>query len=103
MSCPHTAFAADVTVNRLEPDEGAVVPFAEESFNAEVRIKCTECGEDFRFIGFEAGISPTHPMTDPSQTELRLPIQPSSRDAVGSWPTMRLRVRAPYMARGGRA
>jgi len=47
MSCEHRDFEASVEVNRLE-DTGR--------FNADVRIKCVECGTPFRFIGLPAGV-----------------------------------------------
>lgn len=47
MKCEHKDFDALVKVNRLE-DSGR--------FNAEVSIKCTECGEPFRFLGLPCGL-----------------------------------------------
>lgn len=46
-ACPHMNFAADVRVARLE-DTGR--------FNAEVRIRCAECGKPFQFLGLEPGV-----------------------------------------------
>lgn len=45
--CPHMNFSANVDVSRLETSG---------RFMADVRIKCTECGEPFRFLGLPAGI-----------------------------------------------
>lgn len=47
MKCEHKNFSADVVVNRLE-DTGR--------FNADVKIRCTDCDTPFRFIGLPAGL-----------------------------------------------
>lgn len=47
MKCEHLDFSADVQVARIE-NVGR--------FMADVRIKCTHCGEPFRFLGLPAGI-----------------------------------------------
>lgn len=65
--CAHEQFGAEVDVHRLE-DSG--------KFIADVRVKCVQCGEPFRFIGLSAGISFDQPTVSIDETELRAPIEP---------------------------
>lgn len=65
--CAHPDFAAEVDVHRLE-DTG--------KFIADVRIKCVECGEPFRFVGLPSGIHFSHPTVSIDETELHAPIEP---------------------------
>lgn len=67
MACEHKDFAAEVDVHRLE-DSGR--------FQADVRIKCTECGLPFRFIGLPAGLDLNGAAVSPDGTEARLAIGP---------------------------
>lgn len=53
MSCEHKNFYADVKVNRIAIDEGGPI----ERFNADLRIKCTDCGKPFVFIGLGHGVN----------------------------------------------
>ena len=53
MSCNHENFAAEVDVNRLLPSEDAGEP---HRWQADVRIKCADCGLPMRFIGLPAGL-----------------------------------------------
>ncbi|MET3512791.1 hypothetical protein ABIC63_000556 [Pseudacidovorax sp. 1753] len=46
MTCKHTNFAAECAVARLE-DVGR--------FMLEVKVRCTECGEPFQFLGLPPG------------------------------------------------
>jgi hypothetical protein len=80
--CPHEQFAANVSVNRIEPDPGAGdMP---KAFVADVTVTCAPppdgCGEPFRFTGLGAGLSYAHPMVSVDETELRAPIRPASAD-----------------------
>jgi hypothetical protein len=63
--CPHLNFAANVTVNRLE-DTGR--------FSADVTIRCTDCGEPFRFLGLPCGIDLNGATVSADGTEARLAI-----------------------------
>lgn len=69
--CNHENFEAVVEVNRLTD-----IP----AFIADLRIKCSQCGEKFRFTGVKAGYSPAQPMCSADETELRIPIRPASAD-----------------------
>lgn len=48
MKCDHEEFEAKVDVNRLT-DSGR--------FMADIRIKCKQCGEPFRFLGLPCGVA----------------------------------------------
>lgn len=65
--CLHRNFSADVAVAIIEDAA---------SWVAEVSVKCTDCGEKFRFTGVPAGFNPNQPMTSIDGCELRAPIAP---------------------------
>lgn len=68
--CNHEDFRADVDVTRLE-DSGR--------FQADVRIKCNQCGLPFRFIGLPAGLDLNGAATSADATEARLAIAPKGQ------------------------
>ena len=74
--CGHADMEATVEVARLTPEEGAPV----EGYSAEVRVRCIECGEKFRWIGLEPGMSPARPMCNIDQTVMVAPLRPASSD-----------------------
>jgi hypothetical protein len=83
MNCEHMNFEADVVVNRLE-DTGR--------FNADVRIKCVECGVPFRFIGLPYGLDLNGAACSVDGTEGRFAIAPkgevlamTDRESVGGF------------------
>jgi hypothetical protein len=55
-----------------------------KAYMADVTVSCAPpphgCGEPFRFTGLPAGMSFSHPMVSPNETELRAPIRPASSD-----------------------
>lgn len=67
--CPHYNFAANVIVNRLEDTGG---------FMAEVRIRCTDCNERFRFKGLDPGLDMNGATVDFEGLEAHLAIAPES-------------------------
>lgn len=75
--CPHEDFTAFVEVGRLTASEGDPVPSA---YSAEIRVECARCGEPFRWIGVQAGMSGGRPMCTPDETVLRAPLRPASSD-----------------------
>jgi hypothetical protein len=75
MACEHKDFEANVTVFRLE-DTGR--------FTADVRIRCKECSEPFRFLGIQAGVSPYEPCVSIDGLELRAPIEPQGTPTLHS-------------------
>jgi hypothetical protein len=70
--CEHQDFKAIVAVNRLEDTQ----PMA---FTADIKICCAHCAQEFEFIGFPVGLSPTHATVNPSGTELRVPLKPAGQ------------------------
>lgn len=68
--CVHMNFTANVTVNRLE-DNG--------QFNADVTIKCAECGIPFRFLGLPMGMNLQGAAVSVDGLEARLAILPQAR------------------------
>lgn len=65
MSCEHKDFDAWVDVNRLEDSR---------RFCADIRIKCRECGEPFRFLGLPAGLDLNGASVSVDGTEAHLAI-----------------------------
>lgn len=76
MICKHESFTAGVKVTRLQDQETG-----EDAgcFNADVSIRCNECGSLFRFVGVPEGLSPSVPTTNEDRTELHVPILPPSQ------------------------
>lgn len=74
--CPHEDFEASVEVNRLTATEGGPVT----AYSADVRVSCTQCGEQFRWIGVPAGLKPDRPMVSVDETVLHAPMRPASSD-----------------------
>lgn len=67
LNCQHEDFVACVDVNRLT-DTGKYI--------ADIRIKCKQCDESFRFIGVPAGLLFDRPACSIDSIELRVPIEP---------------------------
>jgi hypothetical protein len=78
--CPHENFAAEVDVVRIGQDDPGNDTGLPNHYMAEVRVRCTDCDERFRWIGVPAGVSPNQPMCSVDETELRAPIRPASSD-----------------------
>lgn len=74
MACEHKEFLAHVTVNRLE-DSGR--------FNADIRVRCTECGMAFRFLGLKPGLDLDGAAVSADGLEARLAIAPADK---APWP-----------------
>lgn len=70
VDCPHSGHRAEVDVIFLE-DVGA--------WTADVRISCDACGEKFRFVGVQPGLSGAGPRRSIEGTELHVPIRPVSQ------------------------
>lgn len=73
--CAHPDFEARVAVNRIEDTK---------RFSADVRIWCLACGEPFRFVGVNAGLSPYGPRVSVDGLELRTPIKPTGRGQLAA-------------------
>lgn len=72
--CSHAAFEGELEVNRLVRDSEVV------AYVVDVRVRCRDCGEPFRWSGVQAGMSPARPMCSADETELHAPIRPASAD-----------------------
>lgn len=75
-ACPHADFTAEIGVTPLTAVEDGPVT----GYTTEIRIRCADCGEPFRWVGVPAGLSTARPMCSPDETELRAPIRPASSD-----------------------
>lgn len=74
--CEHPDFHVHASVNRLtEVDGGPVI-----AFQACVMIRCTACGERFRWLGCPPGNLPDRPTVSVDAYELRAPVRPGSAD-----------------------
>lgn len=71
-TCEHMDFLADVNVARILKGEGGPVV----RYMAEVRVKCAECGTEFRFVGLPAGMDYNSPCVSVDACEARMPIAP---------------------------
>lgn len=72
MTCEHESFEADVAVARMPSVEGGPI----KRYQADVRIKCAQCGLPFRFIGLPAGCDLNGAAVSIDGTEARLAIAP---------------------------
>jgi len=78
MPCEHNQFEASVDVSRIKESEDGPVT----AFMAEVRVKCVDCGQPFRFKCSRIGVDPKEPMASADGQELRCPIEPSDGTLV---------------------
>lgn len=67
--CEHHEFSAQVNVARLE-DTGRFV--------AELRVHCSQCGEEFQFLGLEPGVDLNGARVSIDGLEANLAICPKS-------------------------
>lgn len=72
MACEHLNFDGSIGVHRLS----TVVDGPIDAYCAEVRIKCSDCGLPFEFIGVPQGLSGKQPMASIDFQELNCPIAP---------------------------
>lgn len=73
--CTHPDAMVEVDFNRLL-DTGR--------FSADIRIRCKDCNEPFRFLGVEPGLSTYRPMCSVDGLELRAPIEPEGTPQMAS-------------------
>lgn len=67
MACKHEQFSANVAVARLE-DSGR--------FNAEITVKCADCGVPFQFLGLQPGLNLNGATVSIDGLEARIAISP---------------------------
>lgn len=73
-NCEHKTFQSNVSVGRITADETPDSPII--GFMADIKIRCSDCGKDFYFVGVETGVSSEEPRVSVDGTELRTPISP---------------------------
>ena len=76
--CKHLSFETGTKVARLHED-GKPEPIT--GYMLDLIIRCRDCGLPFEFIGVPGGYSPAQPMANFDNTELRIPIRPSTDPA----------------------
>jgi len=69
--CLHKNFAANVDVNRIQNDDGCVT-----RFNADIRVKCEDCGCEFVFLGLAPGLDLDGACVSVDAVTARLAIAP---------------------------
>lgn len=72
-SCPHMNFAASVQVGRLTEDDEVTV----KAYVADIRVKCADCDQLFRFRHNAFGSSPDFATVSVDSEEMRAPIEPA--------------------------
>ena len=75
--CDHPSFQSEVTVYRVAHEQGMPA----SGLSAGVRVKCTACGEQFRFGGLVSSDHPYGPRISYDGHEVRIPVLPD-------WPTI---------------
>lgn len=75
-ACAHEEFEVWADINRLSEEEGGPI----HAYSADIRIRCKDCQEPFRFIGVPAGVLGDRPACSVDETELHAPIRPASAD-----------------------
>src|SRR6266511_137022 len=78
--CLHEHFDAEVAVNRIGENDPGIDDGLPRAYSADITVSCVDCGEHFRWIGPEAGLSPAHPTVDVTETTLHAPMRPASSD-----------------------
>lgn len=76
--CPHENFNATVDINRIGTEETS--DGMPRAYVADIRVRCADCKEPFRWTGLRAGVSFAHPMVSVDETELHAPLRPASAD-----------------------
>ena len=74
--CPHGDFVATVEVQRLSSVESGPI----DGYMADIRVRCADCDEEFRWQGVEAGLNFTRPTCSVDEGELHAPLRPASAD-----------------------
>lgn len=72
--CEHLEFEAAATVNRLIRDDEADDSNSFVPFVAEMKIRCSNCGQRFGFHVLDIGLLPDRATISPDALELRVPL-----------------------------
>ncbi len=78
MNCEHMNFRGEVDVHRLCPTEDTPAT----RFTTDLRVKCSDCGMPFRFLGSRFGVDPKEPTLSVDSLELRIPMYPNDGATV---------------------
>lgn len=73
MTCAHENFAVEADVNRLSTEDGGPIT----RYELDVRVKCTDCGKPFRFLGLPMGLDLSGAAVSVDGKEARLAIYPA--------------------------
>lgn len=73
MNCIHENFYCHCEVARCTDNDVNVIL----EYRLDVRVKCTQCGQEFEFMGLPRGYDPSFPTVSADGLELRQPIRPS--------------------------
>lgn len=73
MECEHKDFMVEADVNRISREEGGEI----YRYQADIRIKCTQCGHPFRFIGLPMGMDFNGAAVSANGQEGRFAIYPA--------------------------
>ncbi|BFP50079.1 hypothetical protein KCMC57_64470 (plasmid) [Kitasatospora sp. CMC57] len=77
LPCPHQDFEASVEVNRLTANDNDPTVIG---YSADIKVRCANCQEQFRWTGLQAGLSQAHPMCSIDESVLCAPLRPASAD-----------------------
>lgn len=80
LPCAHENFLAAVAINRIGEDDAGNDTGRPMAYQADITVRCSDCGEPFRWVGVPAGMSFRQPMCSADETELRAPLRPASAD-----------------------
>lgn len=73
MACQHENFACEVDVARMPAVEGGPA----KRYMADVRVRCADCGQPFRFLGLPMGCDLSGASVSVNGQEARLAILPA--------------------------
>ncbi len=83
--CLHLNFLTEAGIHRLMDREDGPVT----GYTADIRIKCTDCGLPFRFLGFAAGSHFAEPRVSADALTLRAPLEPAYVTEILGQPLVR--------------
>ena len=72
-ACEHIEFEAEVDVLRLLNSDGKL-----SGFSTDTRVKCSQCGERFVFMGVPVGWLANEPAVSFDGYEVHMPLRPES-------------------------
>lgn len=73
LPCPHVNITASAATTGVTDTHENVI-----GYNTSFQVWCGDCGEPFVFMGLTPGLSPLHPTSDITATQLNAPVRPST-------------------------